>query len=104
MRTPNSTRYSRSLTYSATAPKLSSMRSAPTPNWSMPVGSTWSRRSVQESSTPGGTEPLASSGCEEGAGHGRARGRSQGAIWREQVLFLPQYGTAYVLYDDQEAS
>src|SRR5215203_372458 len=104
MRTPNSTRYSRSLTYSATAPKLSSMRSGATPNWSMPVGSTWSRRSVRESWTPGGTEPLASSGCEPGADHDRARGRSQGVIRWEEVPFLPQYGTAYVLYDDQEAS
>src|ERR687898_690047 len=72
MRTQNSTRYSRSLTYSATALRSKSMRSGATPNSSMPVGSTWSRHSVRKSWTPGGTEPLASSGCEAGADHVRA--------------------------------
>src|SRR5215204_7438717 len=73
MRTQNSTRYSRSLTYSATAPRLKSMRFGATPNSYMPVGSTWSRHSVRKSWTPGGTEPLASSGFEAGADHIRAR-------------------------------
>jgi hypothetical protein len=29
---------------------------------------------------------------------------AQGVIRREEVPFLPQYGTAYVLYDEQDAN
>src|SRR5215218_3844992 len=82
MKTQNCTRYSRSLTYSATAPKSRSMRSGATPNSYMPVGSIWSRRFVQESWTPDGTEPLASSARASGLADSPRRALRAVVAWR----------------------
>ena len=67
----------------------------------MPVGSTWRRRSARESWTLGSTEPVASWIVSGQHAMTEQEEIARGVIRREETPFLSEYGTAYVLYDEE---